>query len=157
MEKLLALLMLHSQAFGSELGISYGVALPTDSEFLQQIKYGSVSLSEGDTFRSKYELGFFTDPRSAERRRSSAFGTAGAGLRPRTGSFLIESYIGVGGITHPDTNLGGWFNFFHDIKLGVIDKGSVSISISYKHISSAGINSPNKGRDFLLLNWAIPL
>ena len=157
MDKLLAILLLHSQAMGAEMGINYGVALPTDSHFLTQVKTFAINYNEGNTFRTKYEVGIYTDPRSGDGRKTSGFGSASIGLRPQIKGLLIESYWGAGAITHPDTNLAGPFNFFHSIAIGAIDSKSNSISLSYKHISSAGIYSPNIGRDFITLNWGFKL
>ena len=157
MEKLLAILLLHSQAMGAEMGINYGVALPTDSDFLTQVKTFAINYSEGHTLRTKYEVGLYTDPRRGDGRKTSGYASASIGIRPQLKGLLVESFWGLGAITSPDTNLGGAFNFFHSISIGVIDNQYNSIAFSYKHISSAGIYSPNIGRDFITLNWGFKL
>lgn len=98
----------------------------------------------------KIDAGFWTD---AESGHSSApfvgpllgyrFGTyRGFNVVPAVG-FLVMGY--------PDALLGSPFNFTEEFTVGYTGLG-----IGWKHISNAGFSSPNAGRDYIFLNFAIP-
>lgn len=101
------------------------------------------------------EVGYYNDA-SGHGRRGSGFGNAGLGLEVDPGVFVFRSVWGVGGITTPDTMLGGRFQFNHDFLIGVRGQNGALIGANLKHISSAGLNRPNLGRDFLLLHAELP-
>ena len=152
---LLPLLLAHASA--SELSLQYGAAV-TDVDKPQESQYFSAQWSEPiyGGVRWRVEAGGYTRLRAeSEDRYPSAFGNVGVGLRPNTGRFLMESYWGVGGITRPDANLGGPFNFFHSFRIGAVDKQGVGVVLWMNHISSAGINNPNVGRDFAGFSWVV--
>jgi len=67
------------------------------------------------------------------------------------GVFSGPTWIGV-----PDQLLGGMFQFMSDIHLGIQDLHSNYIGVMYRHISSAGIESPNLGRDVIGLEIRYP-
>jgi hypothetical protein len=52
--------------------------------------------------------------------------------------------------------LGGPFQFNHDFLLGVRGDNGALIGLDLKHMSSAGIEKPNVGRDFLLIHVELP-
>ena len=60
-------------------------------------------------------------------------------------------------ISTPDTSLGGVFQLNESIFLGVADKSHDSIGIVYNHFSSAGIEMPNLGKDYLGLEVKFPI
>lgn len=66
----------------------------------------------------------------------------------------VESYIGAGVISGIDSELGGLFQVFHDVNFGFI-QDEWSLGLGFKHISSAGIYTPNKGRDFLSVRFMV--
>lgn len=91
------------------------------------------------------------------RRSSSGFLGYSVGLRVKAQYIYVESLWGICGISHPDnTFLSGNFQFMQDLGIGFIDELGRSIGISYKHISNAGIQIPNKGRDALQIQVGIP-
>lgn len=101
------------------------------------------------------EGGYFGDS-SGHNRKGSGFGNYGVGLEANPGYFVLRSTWGVGAITSPDSMLGGPFQFNHDLLLGVKGDNGALIGVDLKHISSAGIELPNLGRDFLLIHLELP-
>ena len=97
------------------------------------------------------EAGLWTDVGKAEGRASSAYGAFQMGIRPASEHFYVKAYIGPAFITHRDSQLGGFFpQFMETLGLGFQDRDAF-VGVSVDHISSAGIWSPNKGRDMLRL------
>jgi hypothetical protein len=101
------------------------------------------------------ELGYFGDS-SGHDRNGSGFGNVGLGVEANPGVFILRSTWAVGAITSPDAMLGGPFQFNHDFLFGVKGDNGAIIGLDLKHISSAGLESPNLGRDFLLLHVELP-
>jgi hypothetical protein len=106
-------------------------------------------------FINQVELGLFADS-SGHDRKSSGFGFYSIGTEVNPGYLVIRSLWGVGMITSPDSMLGGNFQFTQDLLIGVRDNKKNMIGLVYKHISSAGLELPNKGRDFLTIQVEIP-
>lgn len=102
------------------------------------------------------EAGTWIDNRRDLSRNSSGFGTGSLGVDIQTGYIYTQALWGAGLITSPDSMLGGPFQFNTDLSIGVRDNNSYSIGLGYKHISSAGIELPNKGRDFMLVKLSVP-
>lgn len=106
---------------------------------------------------SAYEGGLWTDTGRAAGRKASAFGLGQVGIKPGPETGLYGSaFLGVAGITHPDSQLGGHFQFVENIGIGVRD-GRGFIGCDYRHFSSAGLSKPNKGRDFLVFTIGVTL
>lgn len=103
----------------------------------------------------QYEGGYFGDS-SGHGREGGGFGNASLGVQANPGVFILRSTWGIGGITTPDTMLGGPFQFNHDLVLGVKGENGAMIGLDLKHISSAGLEKPNLGRDFLLIHVELP-
>lgn len=104
-----------------------------------------------------YEGGLWTDTGSSQGRRSSAFALGQIGVKPGAERGLYGSaFLGIAGITHPDSQLGGVGQFSENFGLGIRD-GSSFIGVDYRHLSSAGIFKPNKGRDFLVFSVGVSL
>jgi hypothetical protein len=106
-------------------------------------------------FIEQFEFGLFADT-SGHDRKTSGFGFYSIGVETNPGYFVIRSLFGIGAITSPDTMLGGHFQFTEDLFLGVRDDRGCMIGLNLKHISSAGLSQPNKGRDFLVIQVEIP-
>jgi hypothetical protein len=159
MKKIFAMLaiLISTNSFAGSFA-KYGVGI------LGSADYGTVATKvfsigyEEDWFGPlihQYELGLFSDS-SGHGRSSSGFGFYSAGIEVKPGYFLVRSLWGVGLITSPDSMLGGPFQFTQDLMIGVRDDKKNAIGIVYKHISSAGIELPNKGRDFITIQLEIP-
>jgi len=107
-------------------------------------------------FAYQLEGGFWTDSRKDLGRTGSAFASSSLGLNIEAGYFYTHAFCGPAVITDKDSMLGGHFQFNNDIGLGVKDKDGYSMGVNYKHISSAGIFTPNQGRDFLTIKLGVP-
>lgn len=136
----------------------YGVGILSTAEYgPEAAKFISMGYV-GDWFGPfihQYEVGIFADS-SGHGRRSSGLGFYSVGVEVNPGYLLLRSMWGVGAITSPDSMLGGWFQLTQDLTLGFKDNKGKAIGLNYKHISSAGIYDPNKGRDFITVVVEIP-
>ena len=128
------------------LNLKYGVGV------MQSVNSQIVSLAFQsqikDSYAQQVECGAYLDPQEEKGQRSSGFCSYSLGLRVILDHVYMESMHGVGGISHPDRLLGGHFQFFHNLGLGIKDKAGNSLGLVFKHISSAGIEKPNVGRNF---------
>lgn len=94
-----------------------------------------------------------------ERKRTAAssFGSLQVGVDIDTSLFTASAFHGIGGISNTDSRLGSNFQFFHDVCGGLKDDvTNATLSFCYKHISNAGITSPNLGRDFMIIKIGVP-
>lgn len=107
-------------------------------------------------FIGQYEGGAFFDNSGREGARSSAFGNLSLGVDVVPRPMVVRSLWGIGAISTPDTVLGGMFQFNQDFYVGLTDDRGTSVGLDYKHISSAGIYKPNRGRDFITIQVSIP-
>lgn len=83
--------------------------------------------------------------------KSSAYGSSGLGFRVDLTPVEFRAGYGVGLISNPDSYLGGNFQFNGETYLGLRDRKGNGFGLKYEHISSAGIEMPNQGRDFFVL------
>ena len=102
------------------------------------------------------ELGGYTD-NVGTGRSSSLFATFQVGVKagPEVG-FYGKAFLGAGGITTTDSLLGGRFQFMEEVGFGIRDTKTF-VEWVYCHVSSAGISSPNQGRDFIAVGAGIRL
>lgn len=146
-----------STVYGGTM-LRYGVGILGSAEYgTTETKIFSVGYEEDilGIFITQWELGLFTD-QGGHGRSSSGFGNVSLGVEVNPGYFVLRSLWGIGGITTPDSMLGGLFEFNQDLFLGVRDDKNKMIGLNYKHISSAGIYSPNHGRDFITVQVEVP-
>ncbi len=70
----------------------------------------------------------------------------------------VDHYFGPGFLTKSNSKLTGHLQFSMHMGIGWRDpvKGT-TIGMNWKHVSNAGIQSPNKGMDFLLIQVGIPI
>lgn len=94
------------------------------------------------------EGGIWTDTGSAQGRNGAIYGQYQVGIRPSSENIYAKAYWGIAGLSGTDSQLGGVIQFGQDLGVGFQGKGSF-VGLQYKHISSAGVFSPNKGRDFV--------
>jgi hypothetical protein len=153
---LLALFMSVSANAGS-FG-KYGLGIANTAEYGSgTVKNFSLGYNEPwyGPFIQQYEVGLFAD-NAGHDRRSSGYAFYSLGVEVDLQPLVLRSLWGLGGITSPDSMLGGWFQFTQDLLVGLRDRRGNMIGLVYKHISSAGIYSPNRGRDFLTIQVEIP-
>jgi len=80
----------------------------------------------------------------------------GLGLKVNGGSCFATAVWGPAYLSQPDQELGGSFQFMQDLNFGIQDKYNL-IGFGYKHISSAGIEKPNRGKDYLYIRIGVKL
>lgn len=139
-----------------DYSFKYGMGI-IDEELTGEVKIFNLR-HEQHTFamiHTAQELGCFVDQGRDSGRRSSGFVDYEIGVKPGPEVGVYgKAFWGVLAMSGPDTLLGGPFQFVSDFGVGIRDPLS-SISVGYKHISSAGFYSPNKGRDFINLELGI--
>lgn len=106
-------------------------------------------LIEGFYWQEK--LGLWGQGGNTEGMKSSGYGSTGPGFRVDFTPVEFHAGWSLAGITTPDSYLGGYFQFQGDLGVTLRDKHGNGIGLCYSHISSAGIEMPNQGRDFFVL------
>lgn len=150
-------LFLATAAQGGDLIVKYGAQLPQKEEGLGTCKALFVAYQGplSKQFIYQYEGGFWADNAGMGRKSSAMTGVSG-GLNVNTGPFFIQALTGPSLISRTDSVLGGAFQFNNDFGFGLRDRGNGNtIGASYKHLSSAGLSSPNRGRDFIMFRVSI--
>lgn len=129
-----------------------GAAAVVDNVLTGDSKYFAVR-REGYVFYGVHdamELGGYVDNRGGGA-KGSVVAKYQLGVNPGAEEGLYaKGYLGPCLISSKDTVLGGRFQFATDLGIGVRDSYSF-VGLGYGHISSAGIASPNKGRDFVYM------
>lgn len=105
-------------------------------------------------FIQQVEIGGWTDV-AGNSRSGSAYGAYQVGLEV-DGAFLGRICTGPAFISSPDVYLGGHFQFTEDFYIGEHDAKGHSVGFIYKHISSAGLEEPNIGRDQMGFQIGLP-
>lgn len=126
-------------------------AFSTEGKSPSQVKLIKLGLQEEVwySFKERFNLGGWIDSRGLGN-SSSAFGSYQLGFDVQNDLFEMGVFAGPALISTPDIMLGGCFQFNETLYLGIRDpKSHDSIGLSYNHFSSAGLESPNQGRDFL--------
>lgn len=140
-------------ASADQVAFKYGVGTLLPDQSSMSVKAFSISSQDylGWGVTEQVELGVFSDI-YGEGRESAGFGFYSLGATVDAEPFRLQALWGVGGITNPDNRLGGLLQFTYDMGLSLYNSHSnESIGVGYKHISSAGLSSPNRGRDFILM------
>lgn len=135
----------YAEDYGSAmLGVFHGAEKhPSEIKFM--------NIGHRDSFQglvAQYEIGGWVDS-AGNGRKSSPYAAYQIGLQAVNqvvGRFMMGPAIV--GIT--DNRLGAVFpQFTTDLYFGIEGEHGVNIGFKYKHISSAGLSSPNVGRDFM--------
>lgn len=151
-------LAVSANAFADSI-VKYGANAPKDQERIGSTKaiFAAHQATLFGPIIRQYELGGWIDNTSIEGRKSSALLSASLGVNVTAEIFYAQALVGPALISHPDSSLGGPFQFNNDFALGLRDpKTEATIGFNYKHISSAGLELPNRGRDFLMFRVSIP-
>lgn len=147
-----SLFLLLTQVAYSDTVFNYGVGVAHSAKYSAfETKMFSVGRSEDllGPFVETYTVGLWAD-QVGEGRKSSGFANYSLGVKCEPSIFYLQSDWGVGAITNKDSFLGGPFpQFFQDFFVGVQDNRRTKMGFNYRHISSAGLHDPNKGRDFM--------
>lgn len=159
MKKLLLILLFCIPSFAGEIQARYGLGIEIpEPTYKAEVKHFSLAYQTDlpPLFIEKTELGAWFDDNAA--RSSSAFISYSVGLRIKVQYIFAECLWGGALISTPDNVfLSGHIQFMQDLGIGLIDELNRTIAITYKHISNAGIQLPNKGRDALQVQVGFPL
>lgn len=153
MALLLSLISVPASADQAFLGYGLGVFgsarhSPSETKILN-LGYRKKLLS-GIYWQSK--VGIWGDGSGDHSRKSSGYGSSGLSLQVQFQPVEIRTGWSLAAISSPDSYLGYYFPQFNgELYLGVRDQFSNAIGVQYEHISSAGIVTPNQGRDFCTL------
>jgi hypothetical protein len=149
MLKYLLLLLVTQPAFANTLYFRYGVGV-FDSQKTGAVKTFALGYQRplGRALTLQSDVGLFTD--SGPGRKSSLTLSQSIGPRTNIGPVHMAALWGAALVPTPDANrLSGRFQFVNDIILEVRGKNGVGFGVSYRHLSNAGIELPNKGRDMV--------
>lgn len=80
---------------------------------------------------------------------SSGFAGGQLGFEVNRDGLIAGIFSGPALISNTDVLLGGHFQFMDDLHIGIQDKQNNYIGIIYRHLSSAGLEMPNIGRDMV--------
>lgn len=135
---------------------SLGVNAPNQNS-ISDVKSISVGyLHRLGIFETKIEVGGWADNTGNQDAANSLFGFYSFGLEADLKYFYANFFQGVGGISHTDNVLGGYFQFCEELGIGVRDDRGIGIGAQFKHISDGGLVQPNHGRDFIGLVIQFP-
>jgi len=159
MKKLALTTLISCQALAGEAVIKYGVGVGNSAKTSKsEVVMGSMAYQQPfyGLFAQQVEVGGWGDRRADMGRQNSVFMGYSLGLNLNMGYLNAQAFWGVAGITNPDSYLGGPFQFNHDFAINFMDKRKVKLGVAYKHVSSAGIEKPNIGRDFFMIRVGLP-
>lgn len=98
--------------------------------------------------KDRFIVGGWLD-NSGNNKRNSALASYQLGFEVNRDGLIGGIFSGPTAISTTDELLGGHFQFMDDIHFGMEDKQGNYIGIIYRHLSSAGIEMPNIGRDVI--------
>lgn len=129
----------------------------TKGTSVSQVKFGKIGWQEDLWYSLKHRIniGEWLDNRG-EGYNNSAFTGYQLGFEVRNDIFEASIWSGPTLITTPDASLGGRFQFNETVFFGLVDKDGNAIGVSYNHFSSAGLEMPNYGKDFMGVEIKFP-
>lgn len=154
----LALFLLSVNASrADDVFFKYGIGILLPNNYLAEVKSFAIGYQAPlySLLSQKTEIGLWADPH--EGRKSSGYGAYSVGVSVRPGIFYAESYWGIAAVTHTDDRLSTTFEFIQNLGVGIKDNQGRFIGLEYQHLSNAGIQLPNYGRDFLLIKVGVGL
>lgn len=149
---LIAFLTITAARANEQLDLKYGLGVFTEDAKPGLVKYFGLSYTNDFMYKplsQRAELGVWADANSA--RSSSGIFSYMLGLQVKPSIFYLESFWGMAMITNTDARLSTNFQFAHDLGVGLKDNQGRYLGVTWKHISNAGIQQPNQGRDFILI------
>lgn len=140
-------------AKADEIVTDIGLGVLKSGQKLSETKELNVGLQENlwNPFKLRGSIGGWLD--SFNNRSSSLFYSGQLGYEVNNNGFLAGVFSGPCVITNTDGLLGGNLQFMSDFHLGIQDVENNYFGLMYRHISSAGLATPNIGRDFMGLEF----
>lgn len=151
---LLPLLLMFSSLASADLNLSVGLGKGVlgnpGTPFERSVAVGYQFLLKDDLF-IRPEVGYFAD--------ISGNGKSSLWVAPLVGVRALSQVgpelhiaMGPGWLQNPDEVLGGHFQFSLEGGVGINSSdGKTYIGMAWKHLSSAGIEMPNQGRDLIVV------
>lgn len=129
----------------------------TEGNGLSQVKFAKIGLQEDLWYnlKQRFNVGGWIDSRG-DGRYGSAFTGYQLGFEVTNNVLQASIFSGPTIISTPDGALGGIVQFNESIFLGIVDSNKNTIGVIYNHFSSAGLEMPNQGRDFMGLEIKFP-
>ena len=152
----IALLLLFSTtAHADESFFSFGVGVANSAKRSSgETKVANLGI-RNEIYQGIYwqwKLGFYGDGSGDPTRKGSGYASVGPGMLIDLRPLELRAGYGIAAITTPDSYLGGCFPQFQgEFYIGIRDYRGNGIGAQYEHISSAGLVTPNQGRDFVVL------
>lgn len=98
--------------------------------------------------------GGWMDSSGNPNRSSSVFLATGLQFEVNLSPVEIRTGFNLAGISNTDDYLGGHLQFNEELYIGLRDKIGNGIGLEYSHFSSGGLEMPNQGRDFIILQMS---
>lgn len=157
---LLLLLLMSSLAWADQDQIVTDVGLgafSTKGPSLSQVKFAKIGWEEDlwGPFKQKFNTGAWLDSRGPQYSNSAFLGFQ-LGFEVSNDIFQGSIFTGPNVISNTDASLGGYLEFNESAFFGIVDKDKDAIGIAWNHFSSAGLSSPNLGKDFIGLQIKCP-
>jgi hypothetical protein len=133
-------------------------AFSTEGKSLSQVKFAKLGIQEDLWYAVKQRVNFggWIDDRKGPF-ANSAFTSYQVGFDVKNALFEMSVFSGPGLISATDSSLGGHFQFNETVFIGIKDTMDESVGMAYNHFSSAGLEMPNQGKDFMCLEIKFPL
>jgi hypothetical protein len=153
MKYLIILFLLISTAYAQEdqyiLDGGVGIAHSADHG-LSETKMLTLGVQEDlwGALKDRAIVGGYLD-NSGGGKNGSALGAGQIGFEVNRDGLVAGVFSGPCIISTPDVMLGGRFQFMDDLHLGIQDNDNNYFGVLYRHISSAGLEQPNIGRDVI--------
>jgi hypothetical protein len=150
---LLASLLLMSSSASADVVASVGAGkgILSDQPF-ERVGCVGYQYNFNSNFFVRPEVGYF-NANSVGTSSSWTGGLLGVQVTSTAGT-NVHLASGPAYLQNPDNVLGGNFQFTNEAGIGLTDK-NVYLGLAWKHLSSAGIEIPNQGRDFIVLQLGL--
>lgn len=154
MNKTIAVLILicsASYAQDGQIAVDAGLGVfNSGKKSLSETKMVSISSQEDlwGALKQRATVGGWFD-NTGSGRSSSGLISGQLGFEVNRNNTIVGIFSGPTVLSNTDVLLGGNFQFMDDLRIGIQDNKNNYIGLFYRHISSAGIEMPNIGRDLV--------
>jgi hypothetical protein len=129
----------------------------TEGHSLADVKFAKIGIQEDVWYalKQRFNVGAWLDKRVGA--ADAGFVGYQLGFDVKNELFEMGIFSGPSLISATDSSLGGYFQFNETVFVGIRDpKSDDAIGVSYNHFSSAGLEMPNQGKDFMCLEIKFP-